>query len=121
MFGKVLNISQLGIFTENEVGRPSRSDCSVEDLRTGGSCFESLALPIFFLRIDDGHCDRVHSSLTAVHCFYNGNGGKQPVAGKEYFAEYCSMGLWKSMDRPTGHCNITEVMLKMVLNTIRSV
>ena len=30
-----------------------------------------LYQPIFFLRIDDSHCDRIHSSLTAVHYFDN--------------------------------------------------
>ena len=33
----------------------------------GGPWFEPLAQPIFFLRIDDGHYDRIHSSTTAVH------------------------------------------------------
>ena len=28
----------------------------------------SLALPIFFQRNDDSHCDRIHSSLSAGHC-----------------------------------------------------
>ena len=37
-----------------------------------------------FLRTDDIHCIRIHSSLTAVHCFDNGYVGKQPVAWKEY-------------------------------------
>ena len=40
---------------------------SVQGLRTGGRWFESPARPIFFPRIDDSHCDRIHSSLTAVH------------------------------------------------------
>ena len=39
--------------------------------------------PIFFPRIYGGHCDRIHSSLTAVRCFDNGYVGKQPVAWKE--------------------------------------
>ena len=43
---------------------------------------------IFFPRIDESHCDRIHSSLTAVRCFYKGYVGKQPVAWKEYFAEH---------------------------------
>ena len=34
------------------------------------------ARPIFFLRIDDSHCNRIHSSLSAVHCFDNGYVGK---------------------------------------------
>ena len=43
---------------------------------------------IFFPRIEDSHCDRMHSSLTSVHCFDNGNVGKQPVAWKECCVEY---------------------------------
>ena len=44
----------------------------------------SSARPIFFPRIDDSHCGRIHSSLMDVHCFDNGYVGKQPVAWKEY-------------------------------------
>ena len=46
------------------------------------------ALPMFFPRIDDSHCDRIHASLTALRCFDNGYVGKQPVAWKKYCAEY---------------------------------
>ena len=42
------------------------------------------ARPVIFPRIDNSHCDRIHSSLTAVRCFDNGHVGKQPVARKEY-------------------------------------
>ena len=48
----------------------------------------SPAWPIFFLRIDDSHCSRIHSCLTAVHCFDDGFMGMKSVAGKEYCAEY---------------------------------
>ena len=34
----------------------------------------SKALPIFFPRIDDSLCDRIHFSLTIVRCFDNGYG-----------------------------------------------
>ena len=53
---------------------------SVEDVKTGG-CW-------FFPSIDDSHCDRIHSSLTAVRCFYNAYVEKQPGAWKEYCSEY---------------------------------
>ena len=42
----------------------------------------------FFPSADDRHCDRIHSSLTADHCFDNGYVGKQAVAWKEYAAGY---------------------------------
>ena len=59
--------------------------------------------------------------LTAVRCFDNGYVGRQPVAWKENCAEHCLKELQESMDRCTGHHNITEVLLKMALNTIQSI
>ena len=59
------------------VAEPHSSVGSVADLRTG-----SPARPIFFSGIDDSHCDRIHSSLTTVHCFDDGYVGKQPMAWK---------------------------------------
>ena len=63
-------------------------------------------------RIDDSNCDRIHSSLTAIRCFDNGYVGKQPVARKK---------VEESMDRSTGCRDITEILLKTVLNTIQSI
>ena len=57
----------------------------------------------------------------AVHCFYDGYVGKQPVAGKEYCAEYWLKDLQESMERCTGHHDITEILLKTALNTIQSI
>ena len=34
-----------------------------------GHWFVPHAQPILFPRIDDSHCNRIHSPLTAVHCF----------------------------------------------------
>ena len=48
----------------------------------------STACPIFYTRIDDSHCKTIHSSLTTVHCFNDSYVGKQPVAWKEYCAEF---------------------------------
>ena len=81
----------------------------------------SPARPIFFLRIDDGHWNRIHSPLTAVCCFDNGYLRKQPVAWNEYCAEYWLKDLQESMDRCTGRRNITEILLKTVLDTIQSI
>ena len=81
----------------------------------------SAARPLFFPRIDYSHCDRIHSSLTAVHCFTNGYVGKQPVDWKEYCAEYWLKELQESMDRCTGRRDITEILLKTALNTIQSI
>ena len=49
-----------------------------QGLETGGSWFDPCARPKFFSRIDDSLCDRIHSSLTAVHCFDSKYEGKQP-------------------------------------------
>ena len=44
--------------------------------------------------------------------------GKQPVAWKEYCAEYWLRELQESMDRCTGGRDITEILLQTTLNTI---
>ena len=52
-----------------------------------------------------------HSSLTIVCCFDNGHVGKQPVAWKEYGAQYWLKELQESIDRCSGRCNIIEILL----------
>ena len=84
---------------------PHSSVGSLADLRTGHW---------FDPRLD-------HNSLTTVHCFDNGFVGKQPLAWKEYCAEYWLKELQESMDRCSGGCDITEILLKTPLNTIRSI
>ena len=83
----------------------------------------SPALPSFFPRIDDGHCDRVHSSLTTVRCFDNRYVGKQPVAWKEYCARYTYWlkEVQNSNDICTGLRNLTEILFKTASNTIQSI
>ena len=66
--------------------KPHSSVDSVADLRTGGGWLDPRLSQ--YSVIDDGHCDRDHSSLTAVSRFKNGFVGKQLVAWKEYCAEY---------------------------------
>ena len=75
-------------FVIQKSAEPHSSVGSVQNLRTWGCWFDLPARPIFFTRIDDSHCDRIHSTLTAVHCFGNGYVGNQPVAWKEYCAEF---------------------------------
>ena len=66
---------------------------------------------IFFPRIDDSHCDMVHSSPTAIHFFVNDYIGKQPVARKEYCAEYWLKELQeKRMGICIGRRNIPEIV-----------
>ena len=80
-----------------------------------------LARPIFFPRIEDNHSNRINSSPTAVHCFHDGFVGKQPVARKEYCAEYWLKELQENMNRCTDRRDITEVLYKTALNTIQSI
>ena len=63
---------------------PRSSIGCIKHLRTGGRWFEPSARPIlvFFPMIYNSHCDRIHSSLTAVNCFTDSNVGKQPVPWK---------------------------------------
>ena len=51
---------------------------SVHDLRTEFTSSIS-GLAEFFLRIDDSHCDRIHSTFITDHCFDDNYVGKQPV------------------------------------------
>ena len=61
---------------------------SLQLARVDSSVSNLLSLH-FLLRIDNLHCDRNHSSLTAVRCFDDDYWyvGKQPVAWEEYCAE----------------------------------
>ena len=104
-------------------GKPHSSVGSVQDLRTGGRWVDPWLGQYSIPRIDDSHCDRIHSYHTAVDDFHNGYVGKQPLAWKEYFAGNWLKELQESMDKCTGHRNITEihVLLKTALNTIQSI
>ena len=68
--------------------------------------------------MDDSHFDRSHSFL---RCLDNGYVGKQPVAWKEYCAEYWLKELQERKDRYTGRRDITKihVLLKTALNAIQ--
>ena len=61
---------------------PHTINCVIKDLKQlVDEAFENIVekakkialdWPIFFSRIDDSHCDRNHSSLTAIRFFDNG-------------------------------------------------
>ena len=89
-------------------------------LRTGGRWFDPRLGKYSFRGLMIA-IDRIHSSLTAVHCFNNGYVGKQPVAWKEYCVGYWLKELQETMDRCTGCLGITKILLKMALNTIQSI
>ena len=92
--------------------------CKPESRR---SLVRSSAGPIFLPRIYDSHCDRIHSSLTSAHCFTDGYVGKQPLAWKEYCAEYWLKELLENMDRCNVLPDLTEILLKTALTTIQSI
>ena len=97
---------------------PNRSVGSVADSRREGRWFDPCSANIL-PKIDDSHCDRIHFSLSAVRYFDNGYVGKQPVAWKEYCAEYWLKELQESMDKFTGRLDITDTLLKTALNTVQ--
>ena len=85
---------------------------------------QSLAWPIFFPRIDDSHCSlfrfiTLSSLLIASTMVISLR--KQPVACKEHCTKYLLKELHDSMDRYTGHCDITEILLKTALNNNQSI
>ena len=71
------------------------------------------ALLVLFPRIDNSHCDRIHSSFTVVHCFDDFYVGKHPVVWEEYCSEYLLKELQESMDRCTGRHDITEIRVRI--------
>ena len=91
---------------------PHSSVAIVQDLEqeVAGSI---SALPTFLSRIDDSHCDRVHSSPTAVNCFDYCYVGKQPVVWKKHCAEYWFKELQESMGRCTGRRDIKKTALNI--------
>ena len=78
-----------------------------DELRTGESWFDPRVSQFLF-----PDCERIQSSLFAVHCFDDTNIGKQPMAWVEYCDEYWLKGLQESMDMCAGRRDITERMLK---------
>ena len=67
------------------------------------------------------HCNSSHSSPTHVHCFDNGYVKKQSVAWRKHCEQYWLKELLEGMDRCSGCCDITEILLKMTINTIQSI
>ena len=60
--------------------------CKIQDVRKMvAGLIPNLAN--FSIRIDDSHCNRIHTSLTANHFFSHDGVGKQPLA----FIEYCAV------------------------------
>ena len=86
------------------------SVCSVQDLRTGGCRFAPRLK--FFRTICDSHCDRIHSSLTAVHCFDDWLGGKAASSLERILCGVLVKYLQDSINGCTGRCDIIEIMLK---------
>ena len=70
------------------IAKPSSSVGSVQDLRTGGRWFDPRLRPISFRGLMIVIATGFIPLSSADHCFDDGYVGKQPVAWKEYCAEY---------------------------------
>ena len=98
---------------------PYRLLVGVQDLRTGNGWFNPMHNQYSFqglmtLQQDSFLSHRCPLFLLWLH-------GKAASAWKEYCSEYWLKDFQDSMDRCTGHCYITEILLKTALNTIQSV
>ena len=95
------------------LAEPLSSVGRVADLRTGGGWSDPRFGQYFFrgLMIVIATGFIFLSPLSIVSTM-----GKQPVAWKEYCAEYCLKKLQDSMNRCTGRRDITEILLKTALN-----
>ena len=100
-----------------ELQSPIAQSARLEN-RSSRSLFLSLARPIFLSRIDDSHCDRIHSSLTDFHCFHK----KLLVCGKAASGlervEYWLKELQESVDRITVAATI-YIVTERLLNGVK--
>ena len=99
---------------------PHSSVGSIVDLRTGSCWFDPLLGQYSFqglmIVIGTGYIPLSPLSVVSTMVMLESS---HAVALKEYCTEYWLKELQESMDRCTGHCDITEILLKMVLNTIQ--
>ena len=101
---------------------PHSSVDSVVDLRIGGHRFDPWLGQYSFQGLMIIIATGFILSLTAVRCFDNGYvESSHAVPGKEYCAKYWLKELQETMDRCTGHPDITGILLKTALNTIQSI
>ena len=82
------------------IPEPHSSVGSEQDLKTG-RWFDSPTQPILFPRIEDSCCNRIDSSLNAVHCFDDGHVAKEPVDWEEYCTEDWLKEFQERIDRCT--------------------
>ena len=75
-----------------------------------GQWFSHPVWPIFFL-INDSHCDRIHSCVTAVHYFSNSYMGKAASGFERILFRVLQQELQENMDGVTGCLNITKTIL----------
>ena len=98
---------------------PSSAVGVSQDLRTRGHRFDpqlgQYSFPGLMIVIPTGFIPFSPMSIIVDNDFRCGYVGKQPVAWKEYLAEYRKNEMQKSMDM------CTELTLKTVLNTIQSI
>ena len=85
---------------QNEWAKPHGSVSGKQDFKTGGCWFDPWLGQYSFQRLT---LLRATEFIPPVHCFNKDYVGKQPVALKEYCAEYCLKELQESMDSSTAH------------------
>ena len=100
---------------------PSSSVGTVEDLRTGRRWFDSLAGPIFYPRINNTHGDRIHSYLSPVS-IVSSMVMLESIQwlGKNIVHRWLKE-LQERVNWCTGGCDMTEITLKVALDTIQSI
>ena len=115
-------IQIIGLVFNQTLPEPHSSVSSIVDLGTRGCWFSPLLCQYCFwgqiMVIATGFIPLSLLSIVSTIELYV---GKQPLAWKEYCAEYWLKEHQESMDRYTGRCDMTEILLKTALNTIKKV
>ena len=101
----------------------SSSASGIQDLWTGGRWFNPWLGQYSFwglMRVIAAGFIPL-SPLPLFHWWLSSYVGKRPVAWKEYCAEFWLKECRESIDRCSGHSNITEILLKTELSIIQSI
>ena len=100
--------------------RAQSSVGSIQDFRPGVAGSIPGLGQTFFPRINDNNCDRIQSSFNLSVVSTITLWESSQWLGK-YCAEYWLKELQESMDRCTGRCDISVILLGTALNIIQSI
>ena len=95
--------SSLGIELENSMGLD-----------------RSPARPIFFPRIDDTHCNRIHASLTAIHDEKNSRQAWIGALATAILLKYCSNGI-KNQTINRSIIDVVTTRIKIIFNGLKTI